>query len=643
MKHTVNSTLAIVLIWALSSCLNKKSDNTWSERNDKVIAEYDIEGRTRSDIQDSKLEPNIKPGEKINYNNLPSIELAEGVTSKTYWGKGGLMSFVTMEPNSTIPEKIIEGERFLFVLEGSIQETIKGQNTTLRAVAKEAPGAVLSAMPVNEFVYLQQGAKTAIIAGTAGAKLLEVYSPAALDYLKKAGYTDIPASIDIEKYPVEPNVEPNKVYDLNDFQYTELLTGANSRIITGKGVQMSFINMDPDITFPHHMHPEEQVMTVLRGYSNQIIMDTIIKLEPGDVIDLPSGMVHGGTMGPQGCDAIDIFFPPRADYNEMSIAKHKKYNAIIPADAKVKLVIDGSKTKPGLTFTEGPTWLNGKLYFSNMFFDEAFNGDPKKSTLVEMDPDGTYRNIVKNKMQTNGLISNNNNLIVCDMFGHRVLEMNTKGEILKVLADKFDGKSIDGPNDLIMDSKGGIYFSDPQFTSDAVKNQPGRTVYYRNPEGKVIRLLEPNAFAMPNGVALSPDGKTLYINNTYDNESWWNVDSDKDNYIWAYDVNNDGTIANGRKFAALVMIPDVLDRGGRSSGADGMKIDVEGNLYIGTWAGIQIIDKTGKSVGIINTPDYPVSCAFGGDDMKTLYITAVDKIYSIRTNIAGYVPESKEL
>jgi gluconolactonase len=147
---------------------------------------------------------------------------------------------------------------------------------------------------------------------------------------------------------------------------------------------------------------------------------------------------------------------------------------------------------------------------------------------------------------------------------------------------------------------------------------------------------------MPNGVALSPDGKTLYINNTYDDESWWNVDSDKDNYIWAYDVKEDGTIENGRKFAELQLIGEVLDRKGKSSGADGMKVDVEGNLYIGTWAGIQIFDNKGKAVGIINTPDYPVSCAFGGDDMKTLYIAAVDKIYSIRLNIAGFVAAGRK-
>ena len=81
---------------------------------------------------------------------------------------------------------------------------------------------------------------------------------------------------------------------------------------------------------------------------------------------------------------------------------------------------------------------------------------------------------------------------------------------------------------------------------------------------------------MPNGILLSPDGKTLYVNNTYDNESFWNVDSDKDNWVWAYDVNDDGMVGNGRKFARLFLTPEVVDRKGRSSGADGMTIDENG-------------------------------------------------------------------
>ena len=95
------------------------------------------------------------------------------------------------------------------------------------------------------------------------------------------------------------------------------------------------------------------------------------------------------------------------------------------------------------------------------------------------------------------------------MFGHRVDRDDDKGRIVRTLASTFEGKSIDGPNDLVADAKGGIYFTDPQFTPEAKKFQPGRAVYYIKPDGKLVRVIPPNDFAMPNGVLLSPDGKTL--------------------------------------------------------------------------------------------------------------------------------------
>jgi gluconolactonase len=141
---------------------------------------------------------------------------------------------------------------------------------------------------------------------------------------------------------------------------------------------------------------------------------------------------------------------------------------------------------------------------------------------------------------------------------------------------------------------------------------------------------------MPNGIILSPDGNTLYINNTYDREEWWNVTSDKENFVWAYDVKGDGTIENGRKFAQLNLTGDVLDREARTSGADGMAIDTDGNLYVASFAGLQIFNSEGMFLGMVNMPTVPVSVTFGGAGNDTLYITAYDKIYSIRTNKTGY-------
>lgn len=608
----------------------------WADVNAKVIDQYKVKGRTRTDIPDTKVPSNLTGAKVVNLANLPSISLASGVTSKAYWGKGALMSFITMAPNSSVPVSTIKGERFLYVMKGDVQELVNGKYTTLRATPRDAQDGIHGATPKREFVYLQEGAKTAVKAGKGGARILEVFSPVPEEYLQKSGVKNIPKPIDIKQFPLKPMVEPNRVYDLNDFQMAELVPGSNSRIISGYGIQMSFLRMDANAFFARHIHPEEQVMIVLRGWIDEILLDKSVRMKEGDIVDLPSNLVHGGQLGPYGCDVMDVFFPPRTDYNQFRLTRDNGYNAIIPANAKVTTVIDGAKSKPGLTFTEGPAWLNGKLYFSNMFFDKAFNGNPAKSTLVEMDANGTYRNVIANKMQTNGLLAlPNGNLLVCDMFGHRLLEMTPQGKTVKVLADKFEGKSLDGPNDVARDAKGGIYFSDPQFTGDKVKNQPGRTVYYLSAQGKLTRLLKPNDFAMPNGLALSPDGKKLYIDNTYDDEKFWNVNSDKDNYIWVYDVKADGTIANGHKFALLNLTEDVLDRKGKSSGADGMKVDSQGNVYVCTYAGLQIFNSKGAFVGIINLPTYPVNCAFGGADMKTLYITSYNKIYSIRTNVRG--------
>jgi gluconolactonase len=376
-------------------------------------------------------------------------------------------------------------------------------------------------------------------------------------------------------------------------------------------------------------------MTVLRGSIEELILDETKRMTLGDLLYLPGTMVHGGRVGDTGCDVLDVFYPPRPDYEAKRQAREAAFRAIIPADARLELVVDGAKTRPGLFFTEGPKWLDGKLYVSSMAFDRSWSGDTKRSATVALDPDGTYR-YIQQGLLTNGLMPlTNGNLAACDMFGHRLVEMTTSGRVVRTLAKSYGGKPLDGPNDVVADARGGLYFTDPQFTPEAKKSQPGRCVYYLPPRGDLIRVIEPNVFAMPNGLVLTPDGKTLLVNNTYDSESFWNVDTDKDNFIWAYDVNPDGTLAGPRKFCELMLTPEVLDRRGRSTSADGMTIDTQGNLYVATYLGLQIFNAKGEFIGIVNTPVFPVSCCFGGDDMKTLYIAAYDKIFRIRTNVTG--------
>jgi gluconolactonase len=277
--------------------------------------------------------------------------------------------------------------------------------------------------------------------------------------------------------------------------------------------------------------------------------------------------------------------------------------------------------------------MDGTLYFSSMFFDipgGTWKSDPKQSDLIAMKPDGTWKKLWEGKTQTNGLMAKGNgNLVVCDMSGHRIVEVAPNGREVKVLAAKLkDGTRLDGPNDIVVDAKGGIYFSDPQFIFTE-KKRPGKTVNYIKPNGEIIEVIKPGEFGMENGLALSPDGKILYVNNTYHNEK--NM-SEAENWVYAYDINDDGTLSNKRRFAELFLPPSEYEMGTRSSCADGMRSDAQGNVWVGTNIGVQIFNSKGEFVGNIHTTTFPVSLGFGGDDLQTLYMTCWDKVYSIKTN-----------
>ena len=295
------------------------------------------------------------------------------------------------------------------------------------------------------------------------------------------------------------------------------------------------------------------------------------------------------------------------------------------------------KLAEGFTFTEGPTWLKGKLYFSDMWFQNAaggdFTGSPARSRLIVMEPGGRYR-VLARGMQSNGTIAGRSgNLIVCDMFGHRVVELDpTDGRVLRVLLDRIDGRPIDGPNDLVMDAQGGIYVSDPQFTPDEKKSQPGKQVYYIAPDGSARVVIGPGEYAMPNGVEISPDGKTLYVNNTWQQPG--------ENFVWAYDVGADGSLSKKRRFATLELAPEVLkapnpaDR--FASGADGSAVDTEGRYYVATRTGVQIFLPDGTAAGTIRVPQPPVSVTFGGRDDAVLYIVGESSVWSIQTKVHGF-------
>jgi gluconolactonase len=183
-----------------------------------------------------------------------------------------------------------------------------------------------------------------------------------------------------------------------------------------------------------------------------------------------------------------------------------------------------------------------------------------------------------------------------------------------------------------MDAKGGIYVTDPQFTPEAKKSQPGTQVYYIAPDGPARVVIGPGEFAMPNGVELSPDGKTLYVNNTWQQPGG--------NFVWAFDVAADGSLSNKRKFAEVELKPEVRSAANPAnrfdSGADGSAVDTEGRYYLATTTGVQIFLPDGTAAGTIRVPQPPVSLTFGGPQGSVLYIVGLSSVWSIQTKVHGF-------
>jgi gluconolactonase len=611
-----------------ASCSSGPGDEPgWRDLNQRVIDENTVTGRTR-ELPDVTVPMLLADGEPVERARLPVVTIAPGVTAALGWGRGALLERVEMQPGAVYPAQTLAEELIILVEDGSATIEFDGRTVEL---AKD------------QVLYLQPGATRSVTAGAQGWKAFEVYSPVRLDHLALAGQDTEGVDAAFPDQGVTPSLQPGVVVNVNDIQWTPITdpvagkayrrSTAHSRLIWGKNAQISLVRMDPGSEFPLHIHPEDQLTHTTRGSLDQGVMDRTYPASgtAGHMLFLPGGMVHSARLGEAGGDQLDVFWPVRPDYLERARTQQALYEQIVGRDAMpVKLA-------EGFTFTEGPTWLKGKLYFSDMYFANPaandWTGSPARSRLIVMEPDGTWR-VLSKGMQSNGtLAARNGNLIVCDMFGHRVVEVApATGRVLRVVLDRVNGKPIDGPNDLVMDARGGLYITDPQFTPDAQKSQPGKQVYYVAPDGTAKVVIGPGEFAMPNGVELSPDGRTLYVNNTWQQPG--------ENVVWAYDVAADGSLSNKRQFAMLHLTPDVLgapDAADRfDSGADGTAVDTDGRYYVATRSGVQIFLADGTYAGTIRVPQYPVSVTFGGANNDVLYMVGESSAWAIQTKVRGF-------
>jgi gluconolactonase len=255
----------------------------------------------------------------------------------------------------------------------------------------------------------------------------------------------------------------------------------------------------------------------------------------------------------------------------------------------------------GHAFTEGPAWSHDNyLVFSDI---------PKNKILKLVI--GTGTSVLRE--ESNGANGNTfdvqGRLYSCESHTRRVVRQDKKGKV-EVLADKWQGKRLNAPNDIVVRKDGEVYFTDPAFgNQEDTRELDFFGVYHVSRKGELELVAKPRG--RPNGVALSPNGRILYVANS------------DDHTVSAYDLDKNGAASNERVIISKIEgVPD------------GMRVDDRGNLYVAA-KGLFVYSAEGKQLAYVQVPETPSNCAFGDADLQTLYITARTSVYRIRVNVKG--------
>jgi len=295
------------------------------------------------------------------------------------------------------------------------------------------------------------------------------------------------------------------------------------------------------------------------------------------------------------------------------------FDKLVPPDAKLE------KLAEGFVWSEGPVWIRdgGYLVFSDVPKNTAFKWKEGEGISVFLKPSGYSGSTARgDEPGSNGLtVDSQGRLVLCQHGDRRVARLE-KDRTQTTLADKYLGKRLNSPNDLVYKSNGDLYFTDPPYglkgeNKDPKKELPYNGVYRLSKNGDLTLLT--SELTYPNGIALSPDEQTLYV-----------AVSDPKQAIWmAYDVLPDGTIANGRVFF------DATSRVKEGNGVpDGLKVDKVGNVFATGPGGVFVFSPAGKHLGTIDTGQPTANCAWG-DDGSTLYIMANHYLSRIKTSTVG--------
>lgn len=299
-----------------------------------------------------------------------------------------------------------------------------------------------------------------------------------------------------------------------------------------------------------------------------------------------------------------------------------RLDKLIPPGAQIERLTDSVAS-----WAEGPVWIrDGKyLLFSDVPKNLIWKWQSGRPIEIYRKPSGYTGSAVFRGREpgSNGLaLDAQGRLLLCQHGDRRVARQEKDGTIT-ILADRFEGKRFNSPNDLCVKSNGDIYFTDPPYglagqDRDPAKELDFQGVFLLRPSGEIKLLTK--GLSRPNGIALSPDERTLYVAN-----------SDQQRAIWmAYPVQADGTLGAGRVFFDAT--PWI--KAGKKGSPDGMKIDRAGNLFATAPGGVAVFTPDGVHLGTIATGEPTANCAWG-DDGSVLYITATRNLYRIKTLTQG--------
>jgi len=291
-------------------------------------------------------------------------------------------------------------------------------------------------------------------------------------------------------------------------------------------------------------------------------------------------------------------------------------------DALVSPTAAIEKVASGFKYVEAPLWRpSGVLWFSDLVGDIVYQWSPDGKVTEILNPGGHDPGESPQGLYIgpNGLVNGPNNTVILCQHGSRRIVSLTPDMKMTTLVDRYEGKRLNSPNDLVYAPDGALYFTDlpyglPKQNDDPAKELKFNAVF-RYAKGKLETVV--TDIPVPNGIGFSPDYKTLYVSNSQSNHRT----------LMRCDVAGAGSVSNCRLFADLSSSPE---RGV----PDGMKIDSLGNVYTAGPGGIWVFSPDGKHLGTFRTPEKPSNCTWG-DDGKTLYITAVTSVYRIHLKVAG--------